>query len=313
MIRSYLDIYHNNEILTSFEIGPEGNYDIRYLKVEICFRTENYDEQRLFYKEEELDDDILLKNFLYLGDKSFDLYVGPKNGILVDVLDTITGKYLWHSFNPNVKIKSIKEQICLYDFYPSEIQNLCYLHKELDNDKTLNYYGINKKSTLKLSLNLKNGNYIIIKRESKKLIIDVSLDATILDIKKLIQKKVNLPIDRMMLKFNSEYLSDNSLTLKSYDIHQGSMVEAKLNPYFQNGFIIYIITMTGKKTPLLNDSSCTIKEMKELYYDKIYGEAPPVKLQRMIFAGKELENSRTVGEYGIKERNKIYMLLRLRG
>jgi len=162
-------------------------------------------------------------------------------------------------------------------------------------------------------LNLKNGNYIIIKRESKKLIIDVSLDATILDIKKLIQKKVNLPIDRMMLKFNSEYLSDNSLTLKSYDIHQGSMVEAKLNPYFQNGFIIYIITMTGKKTPLLNDSSCTIKEMKELYYDKIYGEAPPVKLQRMIFAGKELENSRTVGEYGIKERNKIYMLLRLRG
>ena len=139
---------------------------------------------------------------------------------------------MWYSFDPNVKIKSIKEQICRYDFYPSEIQNLSYLNKELDNDKTLNYYGINKKSTLKLSLNLKNGNYIIIKRESQKLIIDVSLDATILDIKKLIEKKVNLPIDRMMLKFNSEYLSDNSLTLKSYDIHQGSIVEVKLN-FFQ--------------------------------------------------------------------------------
>ena len=121
----------------------------------------------MFYKEEELDDDILNKNFLYLPDASFDLYIGPKNGILVNVLDTNIGKYLWYSFDPNVKIKSIKEQICRYDFYPSEIQNLSYLNKELDNDKTLNYYGINKKSTLKLSLNLKNGNYIIIKRESQ--------------------------------------------------------------------------------------------------------------------------------------------------
>ena len=53
--------------------------------------------------------------------------------------------------------------------------------------------------------------------------------------------------------------------------------------------------------------------MKELYYDKVDGKAPPVKLQRMVFAGKELENSRTVGEYGIKERNVIIMVLRLRG
>ena len=117
----------------------------------------------------------------------------------------------------------------------------------------------------------------------------------------------------MMLKFNSEYLSDNSLTLKSYDIHQGSIVEVKLNPFFKNVFTIYIKDMVGKSTPLLIDPSCTIKEMKELYYDKADGKAPPVKLQRMVFAGKELENSRTVGEYGIKERNVIIMVLRLRG
>ncbi|XP_031617865.1 polyubiquitin-like [Contarinia nasturtii] len=42
-------------------------------------------------------------------------------------------------------------------------------------------------------------------------------------------------------------------------------------------------------------------------------EGAPVSEQRLLFAGKQLEDGRTMDQYGIKDNSTVHMILRLRG
>ncbi|KAG2304622.1 hypothetical protein Bca52824_033273 [Brassica carinata] len=73
---------------------------------------------------------------------------------------------------------------------------------------------------------------------------------------------------------------------------------------------IFVSTLGGKTFILEVEASKTIENIMAQIHEK---GGPPVKEQKLIFQGKELDKSRTLADYNMKTDSNICMMSRLCG
>jgi ubiquitin C len=141
----------------------------------------------------------------------------------------------------------------------------------------------------------------------KSIMVEVEPTDRIQDLKAKVEDKEGIPAEQQRLIFAGKQLEDGN-TLEDYSIQKDSTLHLVLR--LRGGMQIFVKTLVGTCITLGVEETDKIEDLKGKIQDK---EGIPVDRQRLIFAGKQLEDGNTLQDYSIQNDSTLHLVLRVVG
>ena len=215
--------------------------------------------------------------------------------------------------DPNDTIQEVKSKVKSKEGILSDQHSLTFVGETLEDGRTLSSYNIPENSLLQYRCNGALINISVkIPRYHKTILLVVNLKDTVENVKGKIQDQEGIPPpNQQLFLYNASHL-ENGKTLSDYSIENESTLclsTPRLIPR-ASPVPLYVKTLTGKTTKLEVELTDVIDDVKYMIFDK--EGFLPVQ-QRLIYAGKQLEDSTTLSDYGVQPGGTLHLVLRLRG